>query len=160
MCTTDRTYDADMDDAPAFRMGRLDHVHIRVPDRAVAAEWYSAHLGFELAKAGATVALTGFSSPDIRIVDVTDAAAPVELSIAVGTAEDGKSATATASVPASPAGERLLRAFTTAQVAQPASITLNRPSADRSPPSFPCKNERLAAYKRDVCAPGECIKFL
>ena len=28
-------------------MGRLDHVHIRVPDRAAAAEWYSRHLGFE-----------------------------------------------------------------------------------------------------------------
>lgn len=28
-------------------MGRLDHVHIRVPDRDVAAEWYAAHLGFE-----------------------------------------------------------------------------------------------------------------
>ncbi len=24
-----------------FRMGRLDHVHIRVPDRAEAAAWYS-----------------------------------------------------------------------------------------------------------------------
>jgi len=31
----------------SFRMGRLDHVHIRVPDRAEAAEWYSTHLGFE-----------------------------------------------------------------------------------------------------------------
>ncbi|MGH9048934.1 MAG: VOC family protein [Acidimicrobiia bacterium] len=30
-----------------FRMGRLDHVHIRVPDRAEAAAWYSEHLGFE-----------------------------------------------------------------------------------------------------------------
>jgi catechol 2,3-dioxygenase-like lactoylglutathione lyase family enzyme len=30
-----------------FRMGRLDHVHIRVPDRAVAAKWYAEHLGFE-----------------------------------------------------------------------------------------------------------------
>ncbi|MGH9305899.1 MAG: VOC family protein, partial [Acidimicrobiales bacterium] len=30
-----------------FRMGRLDHVHIRVPDRAEAARWYSKHLGFE-----------------------------------------------------------------------------------------------------------------
>jgi catechol 2,3-dioxygenase-like lactoylglutathione lyase family enzyme len=30
-----------------FRMGRLDHVHIRVPDRAEAAEWYAEHLGFE-----------------------------------------------------------------------------------------------------------------
>lgn len=30
-----------------FRMGSLDHVHIRVPDRAAAAEWYATHLGFE-----------------------------------------------------------------------------------------------------------------
>ena len=30
-----------------FRMGRLDHVHIRVPDREVAARWYADHLGFE-----------------------------------------------------------------------------------------------------------------
>src|SRR5579863_5519226 len=30
-----------------FRMGRLDHVHIRVPDRAEAARWYEEHLGFE-----------------------------------------------------------------------------------------------------------------
>ncbi len=28
-------------------MGRLDHVHIRVPDRAEAARWYGEHLGFE-----------------------------------------------------------------------------------------------------------------
>ena len=28
-------------------MGRLDHVHIRVPDRDAAAEWYAQHLGFE-----------------------------------------------------------------------------------------------------------------
>lgn len=28
-------------------MGRLDHVHIRVPDRAAAARWYAEHLGFE-----------------------------------------------------------------------------------------------------------------
>lgn len=33
--------------APRFRMGRLDHVHIRVPDRAEAAAWYARHLGFE-----------------------------------------------------------------------------------------------------------------
>ncbi len=30
-----------------FRMGRLDHVHIRVSDRAAAAAWYAQHLGFE-----------------------------------------------------------------------------------------------------------------
>ena len=32
---------------PPFKMGRLDHVHIRVPDRAEAARWYAEHLGFE-----------------------------------------------------------------------------------------------------------------
>ena len=30
-----------------FRMGRLDHVHIRVPNRAEAARWYAENLGFE-----------------------------------------------------------------------------------------------------------------
>lgn len=35
------------DPGPRFRMGRLDHVHIRVPDRAEAARWYAEHLGFE-----------------------------------------------------------------------------------------------------------------
>jgi catechol 2,3-dioxygenase-like lactoylglutathione lyase family enzyme len=33
-----------------FQMGRLDHVHIRVPDRAAAADWYAKHLGFEPVK--------------------------------------------------------------------------------------------------------------
>lgn len=33
--------------SPRFRMGRLDHVHIRVPDRAAAAAWYADNLGFE-----------------------------------------------------------------------------------------------------------------
>ncbi|MBC53046.1 MAG: hypothetical protein CMQ34_04330 [Gammaproteobacteria bacterium] len=30
-----------------FRVGRLDHVHIRVPDRDVAARWYADYLGFD-----------------------------------------------------------------------------------------------------------------
>lgn len=30
-----------------FRAGRLDHVHIRVPNRETAARWYAEHLGFE-----------------------------------------------------------------------------------------------------------------
>ncbi len=34
-------------DQPRFRMGRLDHVHIRVPDRDEAARWYAEQLGFE-----------------------------------------------------------------------------------------------------------------
>ena len=36
---------------PRFRMGRLDHVHIRVPDRAEAADWYARILGFEAVEA-------------------------------------------------------------------------------------------------------------
>ena len=38
---------SDVADGRAFRMGKLDHVHIRVPDRAEAAAWYAKHLGFE-----------------------------------------------------------------------------------------------------------------
>jgi catechol 2,3-dioxygenase-like lactoylglutathione lyase family enzyme len=36
-----------MAERPRFRMGRLDHVHVRVPDLAEAARWYAEHLGFE-----------------------------------------------------------------------------------------------------------------
>lgn len=32
---------------PKFRMGRLDHVHVLVPNRAEAARWYAENLGFE-----------------------------------------------------------------------------------------------------------------
>ncbi|MCU0310907.1 MAG: VOC family protein [Acidimicrobiales bacterium] len=32
---------------PSLRLGHLDHVHIRVPDRVEAAAWYAEHLGFE-----------------------------------------------------------------------------------------------------------------
>src|SRR3546814_11161653 len=35
-----------MSSGARFRMGSLDHVHIRVPDRSEAAAWYSEHLGF------------------------------------------------------------------------------------------------------------------
>ena len=40
-------YGESMTSGARFRMGRLDHVHIRVPDRAEAAAWYADHLGFE-----------------------------------------------------------------------------------------------------------------
>ena len=51
---------------PAFRMGRLDHVHIRVPDRAEAARWYADHLGFEPVEAFDFWA-TGFSGGPLQI---------------------------------------------------------------------------------------------
>ena len=49
-----------------FRMGRLDHVHIRVPDRAEAARWYAEHLGFEPVKAFDFWA-TGFEGGPLQI---------------------------------------------------------------------------------------------
>src|SRR2546423_8218011 len=45
-----------MADARRFRMGRLDHVHIRVPDRTEAATWYAEHLWV---RAGREVRLLG-----------------------------------------------------------------------------------------------------
>jgi catechol 2,3-dioxygenase-like lactoylglutathione lyase family enzyme len=49
-----------------FRMGRLDHVHIRVPDRAEAARWYGEHLGFEPVSAYDFWA-TGFEGGPLQI---------------------------------------------------------------------------------------------
>ena len=47
-------------------MGRLDHVHIRVPDRAEAARWYAEHLGFEPVAASDLWA-TGFEGGPLHI---------------------------------------------------------------------------------------------
>jgi catechol 2,3-dioxygenase-like lactoylglutathione lyase family enzyme len=57
---------SDMADRRAFRMGRLDHVHIRVPDRAEAAAWYGKHLGFEPVEQYAFWA-TGFEGGPLQI---------------------------------------------------------------------------------------------
>jgi catechol 2,3-dioxygenase-like lactoylglutathione lyase family enzyme len=55
-----------MADARTFRMGRLDHVQIRVPDRAEAAAWYAKHLGFEPVEEYAFWA-TGFEGGPLQI---------------------------------------------------------------------------------------------
>ena len=55
-----------MSGARGFRMGRLDHVHIRVPDRAEAAAWYGEHLGFEPVEAYDFWA-TGFEGGPLQI---------------------------------------------------------------------------------------------
>ncbi len=52
--------------AAQFKMGKLDHVHIRVPDRAEAAAWYSKHLGFEPVEAYEFWA-TGFDGGPLQI---------------------------------------------------------------------------------------------
>lgn len=49
-----------------FRMGRLDHVHIRVPNRAEAAAWYAEHLGFEPVE-DYTFWATGFEGGPLQI---------------------------------------------------------------------------------------------
>jgi RimJ/RimL family protein N-acetyltransferase/catechol 2,3-dioxygenase-like lactoylglutathione lyase family enzyme len=49
-----------------FRMGSLDHVHIRVPDRAEAVAWYARHLGFEPVEAFDFWA-TGFEGGPVQI---------------------------------------------------------------------------------------------
>ena len=49
-----------------FKMGRLDHVHIRVPNRAEAAVWYAEHLGFEPVEAFDFWA-TGFEGGPLQI---------------------------------------------------------------------------------------------
>ncbi len=41
------SYSETMATTSKFAVGRLDHVHIRVPNRAEAARWYADHLGFE-----------------------------------------------------------------------------------------------------------------
>ena len=40
-----------MTDERSFKMGSLDHLHIRVPNREEAARWYGEHLGFEAVRA-------------------------------------------------------------------------------------------------------------
>lgn len=57
---------SDMVNTRSFRMGRLDHVHIRVPDRAEAAAWYAKHLGFEPVEQYAFWA-TGFEGGPLQI---------------------------------------------------------------------------------------------
>ena len=49
-----------------FRMGRLDHVHIIVPNRAEAARWYAEHLGFEPV-AGFAFWANGFEGGPLQI---------------------------------------------------------------------------------------------
>jgi catechol 2,3-dioxygenase-like lactoylglutathione lyase family enzyme len=49
-----------------FKMGRLDHVHIRVPNREIAAKWYADNLGFEPVERFAFWAI-GFEGGPIQI---------------------------------------------------------------------------------------------
>jgi MYXO-CTERM domain-containing protein len=74
------------------------------------------------------VSLAGFSSPDVRVVDVTDPESPVELAV-TATAE-GARYVAQLDTPASAvSGARALLAFTAATVGRPARVAASRPSS-------------------------------
>jgi hypothetical protein len=77
-----------------------------------------------------TVNVGGFSSPYIRVVDVTDPASPVELSITQDAIPDPQGGWSVAFNVSGGGGNsnRELFAFTDSQVVQPASITSNKPS--------------------------------
>jgi MYXO-CTERM domain-containing protein len=74
---------------------------------------------------GTRVTVTGFPSDDVRVVDVTEPDAPVEL--VVGLSAAGATWTAGFDVAAGP-GPRTLWAFTDASVGAPSAIAANRPS--------------------------------
>lgn len=76
---------------------------------------------------GGAITLTGFTSPDVRVVDVTSPAQPVEL---VGTVVPAPSGHAVAfrSLP----GARTVLAFAGSRVRRPDSIVVNQPSAWRT----------------------------
>lgn len=76
---------------------------------------------------GGAITLTGFTSPDVRVVDVTSPAQPVEL---VGTVVPAPSGHAVAfrSLP----GVRTVLAFAGSRVRRPDSIVVNQPSTWRT----------------------------
>jgi autotransporter-associated beta strand protein len=77
---------------------------------------------------GQTVKLEGFSSPNVRVVDVTDANSPVQLSAYA----ESKAGGYEASVQATGTGLRELLAFTEEVVSHPVSITANQPTSWRA----------------------------
>jgi MYXO-CTERM domain-containing protein len=71
------------------------------------------------------LALGGFSSPDVRVVDVTDPDSPVEL--VTGVSFDGAAYLISVSTPGD-TEPHALSAFTDAQIGAPVSVTPSRPS--------------------------------
>jgi len=78
------------------------------------------------ATGGVRVAVGGFTTSDVRIVDVTDGAHPIELPTSVSPGPVGN--VARADVPPTP-GTRQLYAFTGAKVAVAAAVTRDAPSS-------------------------------
>jgi hypothetical protein len=81
------------------------------------------------AQPGETVTITGFSSADVRVFDVTTAGDVTELEVSIGGVRDGFSGTITAQG----AGERRLLALTGARALRATSIKANVPSRLHDP---------------------------
>ncbi len=75
------------------------------------------------------VRLGGFSSPDVRVLDVTDPAAPFEVPTGGEAVPDEQGGFSVHFNVKGTGGERELFAFTDTQVSQPASVVANSPSA-------------------------------
>lgn len=82
---------------------------------------------FAAAGQGSAVTIGGFGSPDVRVVDVTSPAQPVEL-LGTVVAAPGGHAVSVRSIP----GARTVLAFAGSRVRRPDSIVVNQPSAWRT----------------------------
>jgi len=76
------------------------------------------------AAGGAQISVEGFSNPNVRMVDITDAT-PAELSVGVASGRGG-TLTAAATVPGS--GTRTIYAFGADRIATPEAIALHKPA--------------------------------
>ncbi len=79
------------------------------------------------ARAGAAIAIAGFSDASVRVIDVTDPADIIELPVEVSKSPSGYEAATT--IPARGQFNRTLVAFSSSRVLSPASVSTNQPSA-------------------------------
>lgn len=103
----------------------LDYVRLTYPHNYTTAD---NALSFT-ASGSRSVTVGGFSSSAVRVVDVTDPAAPIELKVTV--APRGAEFVATFSSPGS--GERSLVGFANTRVTPPAGVLMNHPSSWNKP---------------------------
>ena len=82
------------------------------------------------AQANQQISIGGFTSNDVRAVDVTNPAGPTEVG---GTVKQQNDGSFTLTVSAAGAGTRTLMAFATSQARTPAGVAANRPSAWSKP---------------------------
>ena len=102
----------------------VDHVRLTYP-RVTAAAGSQVAMVFPTAMASRSVRISGFATPNIRILDVTDHTRPVELGVSTGLGGDGYFANV---VVPSLGRDVTLLALCDEQVARPAGIVRDTPS--------------------------------